>query len=190
MHICGKRYVDRVEDVTKITVYSNLPAVELFANGISLGKQKSEDHFFYFDVPNAGETRLTAIAGDCTDESRIVKVDTFNEAYRLRENHAVLNWFDITQPAGYFSLNDKISDIFKTPAGAAFLEQLFRTMMPKNKDGQVEAMGFELTGPMLDMMGGFTLLRLTGMLGMMHIDLTKAQLLEINAALNRIKKPE
>ena len=190
VHICGKRYVDRVEDVTKITVYSNLPAVELFANGISLGKQKSEDHFFYFDVPNAGETRLTAIAGDCTDESRIVKVDTFNEAYRLRENHAVLNWFDITQPAGYFSLNDKISDIFKTPAGAAFLEQLFRTMMPKNKDGQVEAMGFELTGPMLDMMGGFTLLRLTGMLGMMHIDLTKAQLLEINAALNRIKKPE
>lgn len=36
VHICGKRYVDRVEDVTKVTVYSNLPEVELFANGISL----------------------------------------------------------------------------------------------------------------------------------------------------------
>ena len=25
VHICGKRYVDRVEDVTKVTVYSNQP---------------------------------------------------------------------------------------------------------------------------------------------------------------------
>ncbi|MBR4859095.1 MAG: glycoside hydrolase family 2 protein, partial [Clostridia bacterium] len=32
VHICGKRYVDRVEDITKVTVYSNLPEVELFAN--------------------------------------------------------------------------------------------------------------------------------------------------------------
>ena len=34
----GKLYVDRVEDVTKVTVYSNQPEVELFANGVSLGK--------------------------------------------------------------------------------------------------------------------------------------------------------
>lgn len=38
LHICGKRYVDRVEDVTKITVYTNLDEVELFANGESVGK--------------------------------------------------------------------------------------------------------------------------------------------------------
>lgn len=38
VHICGKRYVERVEDVTRITVYSNMPAVELFANGTSLGR--------------------------------------------------------------------------------------------------------------------------------------------------------
>ena len=30
VHICGKRYVDRVEDTTKVTVYSNQPEVELF----------------------------------------------------------------------------------------------------------------------------------------------------------------
>ena len=34
MHICGKRYVDRAEDVTKVTVYSNQPEVELFAGTI------------------------------------------------------------------------------------------------------------------------------------------------------------
>ncbi|MBR4080365.1 MAG: DUF4982 domain-containing protein, partial [Clostridia bacterium] len=43
VHICGKRYVDRVEDVTKVTVYSNLPEVELFANGESLGKKTAAD---------------------------------------------------------------------------------------------------------------------------------------------------
>lgn len=40
VHICGKRYVDRVEDTTKVTVYSNQPEVELFVNGESLaGRQ-------------------------------------------------------------------------------------------------------------------------------------------------------
>ena len=52
VHICGKRYVDRVEETTKVTVYSNQPEVELFANGLSLGKQSSPEHFFYFEVPN------------------------------------------------------------------------------------------------------------------------------------------
>ena len=57
LHICGKRYVDRVEDVTKITVYTNLDEVELFANGESVGKQKKgEFPFFYFEVKNEGET--------------------------------------------------------------------------------------------------------------------------------------
>ena len=85
VHICGKRYVDRVEDTTKVTVYSNQPEVELFANGVSLGKQTSDVHFFYFDVPNAGETVITAVAGECRDESFLRKVEVFNEEYRLQD---------------------------------------------------------------------------------------------------------
>ncbi|MEE1071527.1 MAG: glycoside hydrolase family 2 TIM barrel-domain containing protein, partial [Cellulosilyticum sp.] len=106
VHICGKRYVDRVEDVTKVTVYSNLPEVELFANGVSLGKQTAPENFFYFEVPNAGETTLVAIAGECKDESFLRKVDTFNEDYRLKEKGAILNWIDVTAPEGCFSLKD------------------------------------------------------------------------------------
>ncbi len=84
VHICGKRYVDRVEDVTRVTVYSNQPEVELFVNGKSLGVQTSDVHFFYFNVPNAeGETVLEAVAGACRDRSLIRKVETFNEAYRF-----------------------------------------------------------------------------------------------------------
>ena len=183
VHICGKRYVDRVEDTTKITVYSNQPEVELFANGVSLGKQTSDVHFFYFDVPNAGETELKAVAGDYTDESLIRKVEVFNEEYRLKEEGAVLNWFDIDAPEGYFSLNDKMSDIIVNPAGQALFGQLMGGMAGK------KAMGFELNDGMMAMMGGFTVLRLlTLMGGMMDVKYTKEQLLELNAQLNQIKK--
>ena len=91
VHLCGKRYVDRVEDVTKVTVYSNNPTLELFANGESLGVQESDNHFFYFDVPNVGTTHLVAKAGDLTDESWINKVSEPNPAYILKEKGAVLN---------------------------------------------------------------------------------------------------
>ena len=73
-----------MEDVTKVTVYSNQKTVELFANGESLGKKEASDHFFYFEVPNQGETKLLAVAGECRDESFIKKVEKFNEAYRLK----------------------------------------------------------------------------------------------------------
>lgn len=186
VHICGKRYVDRVEDTTKVTVYSNLPEVELFANGKSLGKQTSDVHFFYFDVPNSGETKLTAVAGDCKDESVIRKVDTFNEDYRLKEKGAILNWFDITAPDGYFSLNDKLSDILACPTGA----QLFGGMMAQMQSAAGGmAAGFEMNEGMMQMMGGFTVIRLTNLLGTAGIKVTKEQLLGLNAALNQIKKP-
>ena len=86
VHIGGKRYMDRAEDVTKVTVYSNQPEVELFANGVSLGKQTSDVHFFYFDVPNtASVTTLKAVAGQCEDTSEIHKVSTPNRSYIFRK---------------------------------------------------------------------------------------------------------
>ncbi|MBQ8591779.1 MAG: glycoside hydrolase family 2 protein [Lachnospiraceae bacterium] len=183
VHICGKRYVDRVEDTTKVTVYSNQPEVELFANGVSLGKQTSDVHFFYFDVPNAGETVLKAVAGECSDESFVRKVDTFNEAYRLKEEGAILNWFDIDAPEGYYSLNDKIGDIMKSPEGQALFGQLMGGMAGK------QAMGFEINENMMQMMGGFTMLRMITLAGgMMDMKFTKEQLLGLNAQLNQIKK--
>ena len=125
VHICGKRYVDRVEDVTKVTVYSNQPEVELFANGESVGKQqKGKYPFFYFEVKNADETKLTVRAGELTDESVIKKVDTFNEDYRLKEEGDVINWFEITTPTGYFSVNDTLGDIMSTFRGKIFLARM------------------------------------------------------------------
>ena len=196
VHLCGKRYVDRVESVTKVTVYSNQPEVELFANGVSLGKKAAEDHFFYFDVPNDGETKLVAVAGECRDESLIRKVDEMNPDYILREQGAVLNWFDITEEEGRFSLNDKIGEITKTFRGKLWLAGLFlmlarkmRGNAPKKKEKKSGFKMPEMNSGMLNMLGGFTVLRLTGMLGMVNVSFTKEELLKMNKQLNRIRKP-
>ena len=198
VHICGKRYVERVEEVTKVTVYSNQPSVELFANGVSLGVQAAADHFFYFEVPNAGETALVAVAGECRDESRIVKVDKMNPAYILREQGAVLNWFDITEVEGRFCLNDKLGDITKTFRGKLWFAGLFVTLARKMSGGKPQdkkakkkkSKNPEMNSGVMNMIGNFTVLRFTGMLGMRNVTFTKEELLQINKKLNRIRKPK
>ena len=183
VHLCGKRYVDRVEDVTKVTVYSNLPRVELFANGISLGVKEAPDHFFYFDVPNRGETLLTAVADGCLDESRIRKVEVFNEDYRLREKNAVLNWFDITAMDGYFSLNDTLGEILATPQGKSLFVALAARELPKLKNAPA------INDDIMQTISGFTVMRLASMMSVMNIHLTRKDLLSLNAKLNQIPKP-
>ena len=192
VHICGKRYVDRVEEVTKVTVYSNCESVELFANGTSLGVQQHNGlPFFYFDVPNSGLTHLVAVAGELKDESVINKVEVFNEEYRLKEKNAVLNWFDITQPEGYLNLNCTFKQIMSTVRGKLLVMELFAKMASQmsSKDGKKKGPGFDLSsmGSMMDMLGGFTFLRLAGMIGTVGINFTKEELLDVNARLNKIK---
>ncbi len=192
VHLCGKRYVDRVEDVTKVTVYSNQPSVELFANGQSLGVKEAADHFFYFEVPNAGETKLEAVAGELRDESVIRKVDTFNEDYRLVEVGAVLNWFDIVEKPGRLSLNSKMSEVISTLRGKLLFAKLMGKMLGGGKKGEkAKPMGFEMTPELMSMMGGFTVLRLLTMAGgMMDAKFTKEDLLKLNKKLSRIKAPK
>ena len=202
VHLCGKRYIDRVEDVTKVTVYSNQPEVELFVNGESIGKKQAPDHFFYFEVKNEGESTIVAKAGDLSDEGKIRKVDEMNMDYVLREVGAVLNWFDVTEKEGRFSLNDKISDIMSCLRGKLWFLRLglkLKKKMNANKkpaaDGEEKKSGgFEVDlkadSGLMQMMGGFTVLRLSSMMGMMNISFTKEELLKLNSQLNKIRKPK
>ena len=189
VHLCGKRYVNRVEDVTKVTVYSNQPEVELFANGVSLGKKTAADHFFYFDVPNKGETKLEAVAGTLKDESVINKVDTFDESYRLVEKNAILNWFDITEREGYCSLNTPINDIMASLRGKIFIAMMTAKLMKQIKKSHSSGKnksGFQINEGMMQMVGSFTILRISSMGGMVGLEFTKKELLDINKKLNRI----
>ena len=131
-----------------------------------------------------------------------------NEDYILKEKGAVLNWFDITMPDGRFSLNDKLGDIMSTLGGKIWLLGL--GLMLKKKMGQRDAEkkaaevknggeekkssgggfgGMKISKEMIQMMGGFTVIRLTGMIGMINISFTKEELLKLNVQLNRLRKP-
>ncbi|MBO5770303.1 MAG: DUF4982 domain-containing protein, partial [Spirochaetales bacterium] len=193
VHLCSKRYIDRVEDVTKVTVYSNQEEVELFANGVSVGKKKAEDHFFKFEVKNEGITELKAVAGDLSDSGIIRKVSEPNPAYILQEKGAVLNWFDITAPEGYYSLNDPINKINEKPEGqmvvGLVLKKIAECVKASGSAAGANGMSDMMGSPaVMQMLGGFTIPRMVGLLAMMNVSMTKEELLEINAMLNKIKK--
>lgn len=198
IHICSKRYIDRVEDVTRVTVYSNQPEVELFANGISVGKQqKGKYPFFYFEVKNIGTTELKAVAGDLEDTATINKVDAPNDSYIMKEEGQVINWFEITTPDGRLSINNTFGDIMSTFKGKIVMLKfilMLKNSMGGNKDESGEdkkggvISGFKVTPAMLKniygMAKGFTVKRAISMLGGAF---SKKQILELNAKLNKIK---
>ena len=111
-----------------------------------------------------------------------------NEDYVLKEKGAILNWFDIDAPEGRLSLNDKMADIMKTFRGKLILFGFFKKVMKGLRGGKGTG-GFDVDKKaMMQMMGGFTLLRLTGLMGMTGVTFTKEDLLKINKKLNKIKK--
>ncbi len=191
VHLCSKNYVDRDEDVTIVKVYSNQPEVELFANGESVGKQTAEDHFFSFEVKNVGETTLVAKAGVCEDTATIRKVDEPNPDYRMPVTGDIINWFEITQPDGYFSINDTMGQIMANPEGAKLLGGMLEKMQQSNQnpDDDDPQKGMKAMASKIDpaaaqkMMMGFTVKRMLG-----FGSVPKEQVLAINQMLNQIKK--
>jgi beta-galactosidase len=66
---------------------------------------------------------------------------------------------------------------------------------PKSdKDGENKGGGFSIDfsaiSGFMGMLGGFTVLRLTSMVGMANISFTKEELLKMNKKLNKIRKPK
>jgi beta-galactosidase len=67
--------------------------------------------------------------------------------------------------------------------------------MSAGKKGEKKSGGFDVDlkggnmGGMMEMLGGFSVLRLSSMMGMMGVSFTKEELLKMNKKLNRIKKP-
>ena len=101
----------------------------------------------------------------------------------------MLNWFDITAPEGYFSLNDKLSDIMANPAGKSFFTKMMEHMNGNLMGGnKAPAALITQSEGMMEMLGNFTVLRMINLMGAAGIKMTKEQLLGINAELNKIQK--
>ena len=92
VHICGKRFVDRVETVNEVKVYSNQDTVTLYANGKKVGT-KTGSHVFTFKVHNLNEMKLEAVSGSLRDTAVIRHVNKPNRSYKLsRDGGNGGNW--------------------------------------------------------------------------------------------------
>jgi hypothetical protein len=72
--------------------------------------------------------------------------------------------------------------------GKLILLGLFKKLMGGKKEKK--AAGFTVNKGMMRMMEGFTLLRMTSLVGMLDVTFTKEELLKMNAKLNKIKQPK
>lgn len=186
VHVCGSRYVDRVEDETEIKVYTNQPKVALYVNG-SLVEEQEGNHVFTFKISNVGEQAVEAKAGDLSDRISIRKVDTPNPAYAFKEQTSVKNWFEeegMEIIPGYYSIKDTLGDICKSPEGAAFIEQM-QAQLAKNSSMASMAEGVVMTDQIKKMMMRFTVENLLKQAGG---DPDPQMVVAINKQLSKIKK--
>ncbi len=124
VHLCGRRYVDRVEEVTKIKVYSNQPCVALYVDG-KLAEEQNGSRIFCFEIPISGVHTVMAQAGECRDEITIKRVAEVNKDYLFVKEGDIVNWFDKEDlRKECYSIGDTLGEIAKSPEANAIVQKL------------------------------------------------------------------
>ncbi len=183
VHLCGRRYVDRVEEVTQVKVYSNLDKVALYKDGQLLKEQEGRN-VFVFQVPIEGNHELEAKSGAYTDRISIRKVAEANPDYRLKRA-LVNNWFegvDLVEKPGYFSIFDTVEEISRVPEGKIIIEQMMAQSAASMGD---MAKNVEISDAMKQIINRFTVEKLLKQAGG---GVTPEVVGMLNKQLNKIKK--
>ena len=188
VHLCGRRYHDRIEEETEIKVYSNQKQITLFVDGKEL-ETKSGEHVFTFKIPISGVHNIRATAGDLTDEMEIAKVSEPNPSYFISADK-VRNWFD--EPAeseesgtdsDYLSLNSTMAEVNATAEGKAILDGMMAAMNAKTAGGMGD--GVKIPEAMQAIIARQPLKKLLTQGG---IDLDSDEAKKLQAALSKIRK--
>lgn len=183
VHLCGSRYVDRAEDVTEVTAYSNQPEVALFVDGRLLETRQGRCRF-QFRVPLTGEHTIEARAGAYTSVIFVRKVQAPNPDYRFAKENDLVNWFDKEAfDPGCYSVSDTLGTLAQNPQAGALVEKL----MAKASASRGDVAASVKDNPGLQrMMRRMTLQSLLKQAG----DAVKPEQIQaLNAALQKIKKP-
>ena len=185
VHICGRRYVDRTEEVTSIKVYSSQSELTLYVDGKEYANQSGR-RIFQFEVPISGDHLITVRSEAIIDQIQIKKVSGPNKSYRLA-GASVHNWFDepgMEIKIGFFSIRDKLGDIKQSPAGKAIVDNMMSAMRATRGDVAEAAVGNAVIEKMLDQMSLEALIKQAG-------DAVKPEMVvQLNQALCQIRKPE
>ena len=188
VHLCGSRYIDRLEPVTEVKVYSNQKKIALYVDGDLFSEEQGE-HIFKFQVPISGEHQIKVICVEnekLVDEMIIRKVDTPNPSYFM-DATKVRNWFDEPKEDEvddqFLSLNSTMAEIQAVPEGAALLDQMMKQMQNSAAGG----MGKDVEVPpsMMAMIARQPLKKLLAQ-GGIEVDGEQAKMLA--AAISRISK--
>ncbi len=85
LHLCGSRYVNRVKGKTLVKAYTNLPEVEFFLDGKSLGKVAVKDHVAKIKVTFQKDIDVSVKAEGLEESIHIHAVKKKDPSY---ENHS------------------------------------------------------------------------------------------------------
>ncbi len=184
VHLCGRRYADRTEDVTEIKVYSNQPEVTLYVDGKEVGRQ-TEKTVFRFQVPITGTHTIEAKASGCNDTMQIQKVSEPNTGYVYDKKKDVVNWFD---QDGYdptcYSVSDTVAVLRADPQAAEMVNEVLAKVAASSGGPPRQAQDNPDTQRM---MGRVTLQNLLKFVGGAF---SKNDVRQIDRVLQTIKKPE
>ena len=180
VHLCGRRYVDRPEDVTEIKVYSNQGAVTLLVDGKPV-ETKNGARIFTFRVPISGRHTVEAVAEESAIS--IQRVEQPNPAYSFIQKGEVINWFDKESfRADCFSIQDKLGELLDHPEAG----KLVQAMMDKvhSSRGDV-AKSTSQNANLQKMLRG---MKLESLLKQAGKAIGGEQIVALNSALQAIKK--
>ena len=191
VHICDSGYADRAEEVTRVKVYSNLPAVTLYADGKEIETKEGEQKIFTFDVAISGTHEIRAVGRVCGQEASgeeykdkitVMKVSKPNDEYVfLKED--IINWFDREElDISCYSIEDTMGDLMRNPRTAVLMEQIMAQARVSRGDVAESTAGNENLQRMMAGMKVSALLKQAGEA------VAPEQIKSLNAALQKIKK--
>ncbi|HJC24843.1 MAG TPA: family 43 glycosylhydrolase [Candidatus Eisenbergiella merdavium] len=197
VHICGRRYENRVGERAEIRVYSNQPTVTLTVDGAE-AETKTGDKIFRFEIPLTGSHEITAQAGEgcgscsartadgvCTDKIVIRRVSEADPAYSLGRKGDVANWFDKEDlKEGYYSIKDTLGELTAHPGTGAIINRMMEKVAASRGD---VAKAANQNAALQKMMAGMSLESLLKQAG---DALLPEQIKALNAALQKFEKPK
>ncbi len=195
VHVCGRRYVERAEEVTEIKVYSNAEEVSLYVDGAFFEKQKAH-RVFRFSVPlsgedtrvqtgehaHTGEHAIEARAAGQRDIIKVRRVEQPNPSYVFVKKQDVVNWFDREEfDPDCYSVSDTLADLRANPEAGAIVNR----MMEKGAASRGDVAEAVKDNPGLQrMMGRMTLISLLKQAG----DIDEETVRQLNRVLQKIRK--
>lgn len=182
VHICGKRYVDRAEEVTEVKIYSNQSEVSLYLDG-KLYDTLSGSRIFCFQIPITGKHIIEVKAEQVLDVTTIQRVETPNRSYQFGTSGDIMNWFDKEDfKEDYFSIKDTMATLQSNKRTGAILSKLMESTAASRGD---VAESVKDNPNLVKMMGAMTLESMLKQVGDM---INEDQVKSINAALQQIQK--